>query len=203
MPPAPRPPAPARAECRAATLDALRRIVRALRLSAASVEARTGLSAGQLFTLQLVAAEPGRSLTELAERTVTDRTSVAGMVERLVGRGLVEPRPGRVDRRRIEVFPTRRGRAVLARAPRPPTRRVLDALDALAEDRLRQLAGSLEALVAAMRIGGEPATMLFDDGADAPAARDRPPRARAAAARVSGAPRPRAGGGSGRRSRPG
>lgn len=174
-----------RAVRRAATLDALRRIVRALRLSARRVEQRTGLSAGQLFTLQLVGAEPGLSLTELAERTMTDRTSAAGMVDRLEGRGLVERRASRVDRRRTEVFASRRGRALLARAPEPPTQRVLAALDALDDASLDRLASALESLVAAMRIGDEPATMLFDDGEATPPARAASRRApRASAARV-------------------
>jgi DNA-binding MarR family transcriptional regulator len=181
------PPASARrAERRTATLDALRRIVRALRLSAGSVEAKTGLSAGQLFTLQLVGAEPGLSLTELAERTMTDRTSAAGMVDRLEARGLVERRPGAVDRRRTEVVASRRGRALLARAPEPPTQRVLAALDALDDAALDRVAAALETLVGAMRIGDEPATMLFDDGDAPPPARPPArgaPRASAARAR--------------------
>ena len=146
-----------------AALDALRRIVRVLRVSARGVEARTGLRAAQLFTLQLVAASPGISITELARRTMTDRTSAASMVDRLLARGLVERREGVVDRRRTEIFVTARGAAVLARAPRAPTQRVLDGMAAMRARDLRQLARMLRALVGAMGIADEPAPMLFED----------------------------------------
>ncbi len=149
-----------------AALDALRRIVRVLRLSSRSVEERTGLRAGQLFTLQLIAAAPGQSLTELARRTITDRTSVAGMVDRLEARGLVERRAGATDRRRTEIFATPQGRRVVARAPLAPTQQVLDGMAAMEPAELRVLARTLGALVTAMGIADEPAPMLFEDAAD-------------------------------------
>ena len=149
-------------------LDALRRIVRVLRVSARGVEERTGLRAPQLFTLRLVAEEPGLSISELARRTLTDRTSAASMVERLLARGLVQRRRGASDRRRTEIFVTARGAAMLARAPRAPTQHVLDGMAAMSGRDLRRLALGLDALVRAMGIAGEPAPMLFADAPDAP-----------------------------------
>lgn len=152
----------------AAALDALRRVVRELRLAAGSAATETGLSAAQLFVLQAVAAEPGASLTELAERTLTDRTSVAAVVERLAERGLVARARAAADRRRVEIRLTRAGERVLARAPHAPTRRVLDALDALPDRELRRLAAGLVDLTRAMGIAEAPAALLFDDAGRAP-----------------------------------
>ncbi len=146
-------------------LDALRRVVRALRLAAARAEADTGLSAAQLFVLQQVVAAPGQWLTALAARTLTDRTSVAAAVDRLVARDLVRRVPSAVDRRRVEIHATDAGRAVLSRAPHPPTQRVLDGLEALAPADLSRLAVGLDRLVAAMGLTDAPAPMLFDDEA--------------------------------------
>jgi DNA-binding MarR family transcriptional regulator len=164
--------APAARPEAAEALDALRRIVRELRVAAAGGEAETGLSAAQLFVLQQVAAAPGLSLTEIAARTLTDRTSVAAVVDRLLARALVERRPGADDRRRAEIFATRAGARLLARAPHPPTRRVLDGMEAMRDRELRQLARGLGALARSMGLAGQPATMLFDD---APAPPRRPP----------------------------
>jgi DNA-binding MarR family transcriptional regulator len=158
----------------AAALDDLRRVVRALRVAAGSAESVTGLTAAQLFVLQAVHANPGSSLTELAARTMTDRTSVAAAVDRLVERGLVERRPSSTDRRRVDIVATRAAGSVLARAPHPPTRRVLDGLAALDDRDLRRLSGGLAALVRAMGVAGEPATMLFEDGPAPRRARARP-----------------------------
>ena len=73
-----RTPAADRRASTAATLDAMRRIVRALRVAAGSTEAATGLTAAQLFVLQAVHAEPGHSLTGIAARTMTDVRSWTG-----------------------------------------------------------------------------------------------------------------------------
>jgi DNA-binding MarR family transcriptional regulator len=159
----------------AAALDGVRRVVRALRVAASSAGTATTLSAAQLYVLQAVHAEPGCSLTEMAARTMTDRTSVRAVVDRLVERGLIERRPSAADRRRVELVATRAAATVLARAPHPPTRRLLDGLDALDERDLQALARGLDALVRAMGIADEPAAMLFEDHAGGRAGRARAP----------------------------
>ena len=116
------------------------------------------------------ASEPDRSLTEIAARTMTDRTSVAAVVERLAERGLVTRRRSDADRRRLEIAATRAAATVLRRAPHAPTRRLLDGLDALDDRSLGRLATGLTDLVRSMGIADEPARMLFEDG---PAARSR------------------------------
>lgn len=144
-------------------LDSLRRIVRALRVANGGVEKLTGLSAAQLYVLEQVAAAPHASLSELATRTLTDRTSVAAVVDRLHARGLVQRDRSSADRRRVEIAPTPEGLAVLARAPHPPTRRILEGLDLLDDAELGRLAQGLTRLVRGMGLADEPATMLFED----------------------------------------
>jgi DNA-binding MarR family transcriptional regulator len=147
----------------ASSLDALRRIVRVLRLSATGVEKTTGMSAAQLFVLQCVAAQPGASLSELAERTMTDRTSVAAVVDRLTARGFVERQRSTSDRRRVDVAPTPAGLAILASAPHPPTVTLIGAMTSLDEPNLRCLADGLHLLEQALGVANEPAGMLFED----------------------------------------
>lgn len=163
----------------AATLDALRRIVRALRIANGGVEKHTGLSAAQLYVLERVAETPGASLSELAASTLTDRTSVAAVVDRLLARRLVVRQRSETDRRRVEIAPTDEGRAVLARAPHPPTRFLLDGMDKLDDRQLRRLAVGLTRLVRAMGMADDPALMMFEDD---PAAGDGADRAAAAGA---------------------
>lgn len=168
--------APARADRVAAAVDAFRRVVRVLRVAARQAEHR-GLSPAQLFVLGQIGDRPKQSLTELAARTLTDRTSVAGMVERLAGRGLVRRVAGKEDRRRVEIVLTAAGKRLLANAPESPTEHLLDGLEQLDDPVLDQLANGLGALVQAMRAGDGPATMLFEDApAPAAAALDAPRR---------------------------
>src|SRR5690242_5952308 len=90
------------AEVRTA-MDALRRIVRALRVSARAAEKHLGISAPQLFVLHQLADHAGLSIGELARRAVTDQSSVSVVVSRLTTRGLAVRRTSMRDGRRAEV----------------------------------------------------------------------------------------------------
>jgi DNA-binding MarR family transcriptional regulator len=147
-------------------LDAFRRIVRALRVAARSVEGRAHVSAAQLFVLQQLATVEHASLTQLAALTMTDRTSVAHVVERLEERGLVDRARSAVDRRRSEVTITAAGRRLLARAPNAPTIELVTALRRLEPAERRALARTLRRLTEEMHLERTPATMLFAEAAE-------------------------------------
>lgn len=153
-------------------VDALRRILRELRLAAGATQKRAGISAAQLYVLQALADGLKASLSDIAARTLTDRTSVAAVVERLVEAQLVSRQTASSDRRRAAIAITRTGRALLKRAPLPPTARLIAGLDALHDRELLPLAEGLVALARAMGVGDQPAGMLFEDVR-------RPPRKRA------------------------
>lgn len=151
--------------------EALRRVVRGLRVAARQVEAAAPVSAAQLFVLQQLAGAPPMSLRELAERTLTDRTSVAHLLERLEAQGCIERRRSERDRRSSEITITDRGRVLLARAPASPTAQLLDAMGRLSAAEIGALALGLRRLADEMGVGAGPAPMLFADtaaGARAP-----------------------------------
>src|SRR5690349_23944856 len=95
------------------SMNALRSIVRALRINTRAIELKMGISLAQLFVLQQLAERPASSLNELAERTATHQSSVSVVVRRLVERGLVSRTSSSSDRRRIEIAVTPAGRALL------------------------------------------------------------------------------------------
>lgn len=147
-------------------LDALRRIVRGLRVASRQVESRAGVSAAQLYALEHVARVPSLSLRELADRLITDRTSAAYLVERLEAEGLVERRRSTIDRRRSEIAVTARGRTLLAGAPTPPGMQLSEALERLAPGELASLTTALGRLVQELGLDAQPAPMLFADTAE-------------------------------------
>jgi len=147
----------------ATSLDAFRRVLRALRVAARDTLATSGLSAAQLYVLRALSDDANASLSELAARTMTDRTSVKAVVDRLVAGGLVTKRTSKEDRRRAAVRITPKGRTVLRGAPRPPTALLIEGLEQLDRADLRRLARGLRALTHAMQIDGERAGMLFED----------------------------------------
>ena len=143
-------------------LDAIRRIIRVLRLSSRVAEREFGVSAAQVFVLQQLATAPVSSINELAERTYTHQSSVSVVVRRLVEQKLVVRREAAGDRRRRELQVTPAGRRLLARAPLPGQLRLIGGLRSLPLKDLRRLARLLDRLVHGMGAAGEPATMLFE-----------------------------------------
>ena len=131
-------------------LDALRSIVRQLRLASREAEQRVGVHGAQLHALRRLADSPATSLTELAERTHTDISSVSVVVSRLVEQGLVARKSADDDRRRLCLGLTARGRAVLRRAPETGTSRLRRAAAHLSDREVHALATGLSKLVTGM-----------------------------------------------------
>jgi DNA-binding MarR family transcriptional regulator len=145
-------------------LDALRRIVRALRN--VDTEARqSGLRGAQLFVLQQLATVPEQSVSELMARTLTSQSSVSEVVARLVARRLVSRRRSSHDGRRVVLALTPRGKALLRSAPRSAQSRLIAGVQQMPPARRQQLATLLEEWLSAAGMGHVPATMLFEDGA--------------------------------------
>jgi DNA-binding MarR family transcriptional regulator len=142
-------------------MDALRRIMRALRRSGRLAESRLGISAAQLFVLHEVSAGEA-SITELAARTLTHQSSVSLVVTRLERAGLVARRPDGRDRRRTRVVLTAAGRRRLARAPEVLQVRLLASLARLTPSERSTLARALEKLVDAVEKTHAVPPMFFE-----------------------------------------
>ena len=99
--------------------DALRWIVRALRLAQTSRHGGAGLSAAQVFVLHVLKEHGPLSVVELADRTATDPSSVSVVVRKLNGRGLVGKRTSSTDRRKLNVALTQAGARAAAAVPGP------------------------------------------------------------------------------------
>ncbi len=153
-------------------VDAFRRILRELRVVARRTERATGLSAAQIFVLSAVGQAPGCSINDLATATMTDRSSVATIVDRLVDTGHVRREASGDDRRRASIALTPRGRRAVGTAESPaPTALLIQGLEKLSPAQLRELAHGLAALTTGMGIADQPAAMLFEDAHREPRSR--------------------------------
>jgi len=146
-------------------LDAIRRIVQALRESSRLAELRVGLSGAQLFVLRTVAEVPGLSLNELAERTRTHQSSVSAVVTRLAREGLVQKRTADADARRVEIRLSPSGRRRLDRAPQAAQEQLVASVDALPGAERARLAATLEGLVRGMALPRKRPAMFFEEPA--------------------------------------
>lgn len=146
-------------------LDALRRITQAIRLSSSVVQDKLGITGAQLFVLQQLAAQPGASLRELADRTLTDQSSVSVVVRRLVAARHVVRQTSSRDARRTELSLTASGRALLRRAPVLPQARLVETLRAVPAAQLRVTARVLAQAAEAVSPSRAPAPMFFEPAA--------------------------------------
>lgn len=147
----------------AAALDAIRRIVQSLRVSARAAERRLGVSGAQLFVLHALAEAPAHSLNELAARTFTHQSSVSVVVDRLVRRRLVSRARSAEDGRRVVLALTPSGRSLLRSSPEIAQIRLIGALRGLSPQECRALARILTRVVRAMGATDVPA-LFFEDG---------------------------------------
>jgi DNA-binding MarR family transcriptional regulator len=138
----------------ASLLDALRRVIREQRLAERAAEQQVGVHGAQLHALRQLAGGPVSSLTELADRTRTDISSVSVVVSRLVEQGLVARQAAVDDRRRLTIGLTARGGALVRRAPTAAAERLLRASAGLSDREVRTLVHGLGALADALQESG-------------------------------------------------
>jgi DNA-binding MarR family transcriptional regulator len=156
-----------------AALVALRRIVRQLRLADREIEEACGLSVAQLFVLHELAAAAPLSIAEVAARTLTDPSSVSTVIARLASSRLVARKPSPVDKRRVELSLTARGRRLVATAPKVPQAAMIDAIRRMTTKRRTEVVRSLELLSAALGAPDIEPHLLFEDEPRARARRKR------------------------------
>jgi DNA-binding MarR family transcriptional regulator len=143
--------------------DALRRIVRTLRVASRAIEKEIGISGAQLYVLQELAEHPAGSVNELAERTTTHQSSVSAVVSRLVDQGLVVRRPSPDDGRRVLIELTPKGLGLVENAPTSAHTQLIAGLRLLAPEERGRLADLMEAWVEASHLESGPVPFVFED----------------------------------------
>jgi len=140
-------------------VDSIRAIVKSLRDSGRDAEQKLGITSAQLYVLQELQRGPA-SINELAARTFTHQSSVSMVVARLVESRLVTRTAAKGDARKLSISLSNSGRALIRRAPDAAQNRLINALRAMGENDLRDLAQQLGALTRIMDeqtgLGGTP-----------------------------------------------
>lgn len=145
-----------------AVFNALRKLVRAVRLSSSEVHAALGVSGSQLFVMRQLSERPSLSLGELAKLTHTDHSSVSVVVARLVRRRLVSRKTSTADKRRVELALSAQGKELLKGAPEVLQQRLVRSLKGFTPAQLRTLRGLLELVVRDIGFDPEPAEMFLE-----------------------------------------
>ena len=149
-------------------MDAIRRIVRALRTADGQSEAVLGLTTAQLFVMREIEKAGRPTIGELAKRTATAQSSVSEVVARLVARGLLAREKSTEDRRRAEISLTEEGTRLLSSAAETVQERMLAAFRTLPPARQREIAQGLGAWITAAGLGAVAPTMFFEPTGEEP-----------------------------------
>lgn len=145
-------------------LDAVRNLVRAIRLASTATHHGKVVSAAQAFVLQTLLDSPGLRINDLAEQTSTDQSSVSVVVQKLVDSGLVTKQRSEADARAFEVHLTPAGRALARKTPVAPQLRLLDGVRKLSSSDRSRLADLLEQWIDALGLADPSPPMLGEDG---------------------------------------
>lgn len=101
----------------AATLVALRRILRASDLGSRKLATATGLTPSQLLVLQEIGQRDGTTASTIAAELRFGQATITNIVDRLEGGGLVTRQRSAADKRQIILTSTDAGRDLIDRAP--------------------------------------------------------------------------------------
>jgi len=143
--------------------NALRQLVRALRLNSSRIEDHTNLTGAQAFVLQKIA--PGEALTvnEIGTRTQTDQSSVSVVIKKLTAKKLVSKKRDPKDQRKFRISLTSKGAAHAGKTMGLIQDRLLSAIDSLTNAEQKKLSVLLQKLNRLTQIDQEPTTLFFED----------------------------------------
>lgn len=128
-------------------LDAIRTLVRALRVSSRACESASGRTSAQIFILEQLAAHGSLSVNELADHTFTHQSTVSGVVARLIEEGLVLRAASKSDARRIELSLTAKGTRAHHKAPRTAQQEIARAIGTLTPAKRKQFGKLFQELI--------------------------------------------------------
>lgn len=134
------------------TLQKFRLIIGAVRQHSRALEAACGIGGTQVWMLATIADRPDITVSQLSQALSIHVSTASNLLDKLARAGLVERLRIEEDRRVVRLRVTDKGQAMVARAPRPLTGLIVDALEKLPEDSLVRLDEELARLVEQMHL---------------------------------------------------
>lgn len=135
----------------------LRLIFKTTQAHSKFVEKECGLSGAQLWMLYEVSVTLGVRVSQLAKTLSVHPSTCSNMLDKLEEKGLVYRDRSKKDQRSVHLYVTDLGTELLTKAPSPPQGKLTEALDALSDEQLLVLNGSLANLVESLDISDKKA----------------------------------------------
>lgn len=123
------------------------------------VEKQVGVAGAQVWALSVIQERPGCGVGELARAMDVHQSTASNLLKPLIEGGMVTAERAQADRRALHLRLTRRGHAVLRKAPGPAAGVLPDALGKLDLETLLRLDHDLEDLIAVLQTDKRAAKM--------------------------------------------
>lgn len=146
------------------TLQAFRRIIRAIDRNSHKLASRHKITGPQLGCLQAIKDHGPITSARLAQQIFLSPSTIVGIIDRLEEKKLVERNRDRKDRRLIHICITPAGEHLVAEAPSLLQDTLIDALAELPDTERISITLTLEKLVDLMEIGHIAAAPLLTTG---------------------------------------
>ena len=133
-------------------LVALRKIMRGVDLYSRKLRSSHNLTGPQLLSLLALAKEDTLKVSDIAHRVHLSASTIVGILDRLEEKGLVQRERSKHDRRQVHASITKTGRSLAMKSPSPLQDKLAEALKDLSDSEQKEIALSLEQIVAFMDI---------------------------------------------------
>ncbi|MGV2871840.1 MarR family winged helix-turn-helix transcriptional regulator [Colwellia sp. E150_009] len=131
-------------------LIALRKVIRAIDLHSKHLSKTSGLTSPQLLIMLEIDKASGVNSSQVAKSVNLSAATVTNILDRLENKNLVSRIRNTQDKRKVGLFLTEKGQALLLNAPHPLQEHFIDKFSNLAQWEQSQLLSSMERLAGMM-----------------------------------------------------
>ncbi|WP_298774378.1 MarR family transcriptional regulator [uncultured Shewanella sp.] len=131
-------------------LISLRRVIRAIDLHSRQLNKQSGLTGPQLMVMQKIAQLDAPLAKQVAQEITLSAATVTTIINRLESRGLVNRQRSESDKRKVHLYLSDSGQAILDDAPKPLQDHFIKRYQNLDEWEQSQLLSSIERIASMM-----------------------------------------------------
>ena len=143
-------------------LIALRKVIRAIDLHSKHLNKTSGLTSPQLLIMQEIAKISGINSGQVAKNINLSAATVTNILDRLESKNLISRVRDTKDKRKVGLYLTEGGEALLLKAPQPLQEHFIKKFDNLAQWEKSQLLSSVERLADMMNANELDAAPLLE-----------------------------------------
>ena len=146
-------------------LVSLRKVIRAIDLHSKQLNKTAGLTGPQLHIMHEVSQTDGITASRIAQNVNLSPATVTNILDRIESRDLVTRVRSQMDKRRVSLHLTEKGKELLLKAPQPLQEHFIEKFSGLAEWEQSLLLSSMQRIAAMMDADKLDASPLLEVGA--------------------------------------